>query len=85
VTAKTTDDTVVYNEQRIYMPFPGRFGRGKEMGRGPYEKSGGCCVKRACLQAKRPMKPLKSPTLLKTRKKMEQPDVSSLTMNLTSP
>ena len=22
------------------MPFPGRFGRGKEMGRGPYEKSG---------------------------------------------
>jgi hypothetical protein len=40
VTAKTTDDTVVYNEQRIYMPFPGRFGRGKEMGRGPYEKSG---------------------------------------------
>jgi hypothetical protein len=22
------------------MPFPGRFGRGNEMGRGPYEKSG---------------------------------------------
>ena len=22
------------------MPYPGRFGRGKEMGRGPYEKSG---------------------------------------------
>lgn len=31
---------MVFNEQRIYMPFPGRFGRGKEMGRGPYEKSG---------------------------------------------
>jgi len=40
VTAKTDDDTVVYNEQKIYMPYPGRFGRGKEMGRGPYEKSG---------------------------------------------
>ena len=34
------DDEVVYNDQRIYMPFPGRMGIGKEMGRGPYEKSG---------------------------------------------
>ena len=40
MTAETSDETVVYNEQRIYMPFPGRLGRGKEMGRGPYEKSG---------------------------------------------
>jgi len=40
VTAKTKDDEVVYNDQRIYMPFPGRMGKGKEMGRGPYEKSG---------------------------------------------
>jgi hypothetical protein len=40
VTATNNDDEVVFNEQRIYMPFPGRFGRGKEMGRGPYEKSG---------------------------------------------
>jgi hypothetical protein len=40
VTAKTTDDEEIYRKQKIYMPFPGRFGRGKEMGRGPYEKSG---------------------------------------------
>jgi hypothetical protein len=40
VTAETTDGDEVYNEQRIYMPYPGRMGRGKEMGRGPYEKSG---------------------------------------------
>jgi len=40
VTAKNTDDEVVYNSQKIYMPFPGRMGQGKEMGRGPYEKSG---------------------------------------------
>ena len=40
MTAKTTDGKEVYNDQRIYMPYPGRFGRGSEMGRGPYEKSG---------------------------------------------
>jgi hypothetical protein len=40
VTAKTTDDKEIYNKKKIYMPFPGRFGRGSEMGRGPYEKSG---------------------------------------------
>ena len=40
MTAKTTDDEEIYRKQEIYMPFPGRFGRGKEMGRGPYEKSG---------------------------------------------
>ena len=40
MTAKTTDDEEIYRKQEIYMPFPGRLGRGKEMGRGPYEKSG---------------------------------------------
>ncbi|HID96807.1 MAG TPA: hypothetical protein EYP57_01225 [Thermodesulfobacteriaceae bacterium] len=40
MTAKTTDGKKVYNDQRIYMPYPGRLGKGKEMGRGPYEKSG---------------------------------------------
>lgn len=40
VTAKTTGGENIYNSQRIYMPYPGRLGRGKEMGRGPYEKSG---------------------------------------------
>jgi hypothetical protein len=34
------DGKEVYKEQKVYMPFPGRLGRGKEMGRGPYEKSG---------------------------------------------
>lgn len=40
MTAKTTDDKEIYKESKIFMPFPGRFGRGNEMGRGPYEKSG---------------------------------------------
>jgi hypothetical protein len=40
VTAKTTDGKEIYKEDKIYMPYPGRMGRGKEMGRGPYEKSG---------------------------------------------
>ena len=40
MTAKTSDDKEIYKEQKIYMPYPGRMGRGKEMGRGPYEKSG---------------------------------------------
>lgn len=40
MTAKTKDGKEVYKEQKTYMPFPGRMGRGKEMGRGPYEKSG---------------------------------------------
>jgi len=40
VTAINKDKKEVYKEQKIYMPFPGRMGRGKEMGRGPYEKSG---------------------------------------------
>jgi len=40
VTAKTMGGEKIYNDQVIYMPYPGRFGRGKEMGRGPYEKCG---------------------------------------------
>jgi hypothetical protein len=40
VTAKTMDGKQVYNDQVIYMPYPGRFGVGAEMGRGPYEKCG---------------------------------------------
>jgi hypothetical protein len=40
VTAKTKDGEEIYNDQKIYMPFPARMGVGKEMGRGPYEKSG---------------------------------------------
>jgi hypothetical protein len=40
VTANTLDGKEIYKDQKIYMPFPGRLGRGKEMGRGPYEKSG---------------------------------------------
>jgi hypothetical protein len=40
VTANTLDGKEVYKDEKIYMPFPGRLGRGKEMGRGPYEKSG---------------------------------------------
>ena len=37
---KNGKEKVVFNEQRIYMPHPGRMGRSREMGRGPYEKSG---------------------------------------------
>lgn len=40
VTAKSKDGKELYNDQVIFMPYPGRFGRGQEMGRGPYEKSG---------------------------------------------
>jgi hypothetical protein len=40
VTANTLDGKEIYKDEKIYMPFPGRLGRGKEMGRGPYEKSG---------------------------------------------
>ena len=40
MTANNKDDKEIYKAQKIYMPFPGRFARGKEMGRGPYEKSG---------------------------------------------
>lgn len=40
MTANNVKGKELYKEQKIYMPFPGRLGRGKEMGRGPYEKSG---------------------------------------------
>ena len=40
MTAKTSDGEEIYKKDKIYMPYPGRLGRGKEMGRGPYEKSG---------------------------------------------
>jgi len=40
VTAKTMDGKQVYNNRVVYMPYPGRFGVGAEMGRGPYEKCG---------------------------------------------
>jgi len=30
----------IYKEQKTYMPYPGRMGRGNKMDRGPYEKSG---------------------------------------------
>jgi hypothetical protein len=40
VTAHNKENKEIYKDQVIYMPFPGRMGRGKEMGRGPYEKSG---------------------------------------------
>jgi len=40
VTAKTKDGKEIYKKQDIFMPYPGRMGRGEEMGRGPYEKSG---------------------------------------------
>lgn len=40
MTANTLDGKEIYKDEKIYMPFPGRLGRGKEMGRGPYEKSG---------------------------------------------
>ena len=45
MTAKTKDgkndkEKVIYNRQVTYMPHPGRMGRGREMGRGPYEKCG---------------------------------------------
>lgn len=40
MTANNKENKEIYKEQTIFMPFPGRMGRGKEMGRGPYEKSG---------------------------------------------
>jgi len=30
----------LFSEEKIYMPMPQKMGRGDEMGRGPYEKSG---------------------------------------------
>jgi hypothetical protein len=30
----------LFSQEKIYMPMPQKMGRGDEMGRGPYEKSG---------------------------------------------
>ena len=38
--AKTPDGKEVSRTAKIYMPAPGRFGFGEQMGRGPYEKAG---------------------------------------------
>ncbi len=40
MTAKTSDGKEIFKESKVYMPVPGRMGRGDKMGRGPYEKSG---------------------------------------------
>lgn len=40
MTAQTKDKEQVFNDSRIYMPYPGRNCAGAEMGRGPYEKCG---------------------------------------------
>ncbi len=40
MTAKTPDGKEIYKESKVHMPVPPKFGRGSEMGRGPYEKSG---------------------------------------------
>jgi len=56
VTAKTLGQKVqeIYKKQVIFMPHPGRFGRGKEMGRGPYEKCG--LLRETSLPPLRPVK-----------------------------
>jgi hypothetical protein len=40
VTANDKDGKEVFKADRIFMPVPQRLGRGDQMGRGPYEKSG---------------------------------------------
>ncbi len=40
MTAKTPDGKEIFKESKVYMPVPGKMGRGDKMGRGPYEKSG---------------------------------------------
>jgi len=40
VTARTPDGKLICKKSKIYMPHPGRFCRGDQMGRGPYEKCG---------------------------------------------
>ncbi len=40
MTAKTGDGNEIYQESKTYMPIPQQLGRGKAMGRGPYDKSG---------------------------------------------
>ncbi len=40
MTATTTDGNEIYADSRTYMPIPQQLGRGKAMGRGPYDKGG---------------------------------------------
>lgn len=40
MTAKDKSGKEVFRMERIFMPVPQRLGRGRSMGRGPYEKSG---------------------------------------------
>jgi hypothetical protein len=40
VTVKTSDGKEVFHTEKVHMPVPQRLGRGDQMGRGPYEKSG---------------------------------------------
>jgi hypothetical protein len=40
VTIKTADGKEVFKAEKVHMPVPQRLGRGDQMGRGPYEKSG---------------------------------------------
>jgi hypothetical protein len=40
VTVKTADGKEVFHTEKVHMPVPQRLGRGDQMGRGPYEKSG---------------------------------------------
>ncbi len=40
MTAKTGDGNEIYSEAKTYMPIPLQLGRGKAMGRGPYDKGG---------------------------------------------
>ncbi len=40
VTATLPDGKEIFRDSKVYMPVPGRMGRGDKMGRGPYEKSG---------------------------------------------
>lgn len=40
MTARNVEGEEFFNQSRIYMPHPARFGITDHMGRGPYEKSG---------------------------------------------
>ena len=40
VTVKSPDGKVVFHTEKVHMPVPQRLGRGDQMGRGPYEKTG---------------------------------------------
>ncbi len=40
MTAKDSKGKELFKQSKIYMPIPQQLGRGDQMGRGPYEKSG---------------------------------------------